>query len=58
VDGSGQFTPAYRGTMSFRKMWWDVTSKCTPVGVFGSFECRISNKEEDSELEMRAAEEF
>jgi len=34
------------------------TSKCTPLGVFGSFECRISNKEEDSELEMRAAEEF
>jgi hypothetical protein len=33
------------------------TRRCTPLGVFGSFECRISNEEENSELEMRAAEE-
>jgi hypothetical protein len=37
---------------------WGV-KRCIPLGVFGSFECRISNDEEDDlELEMRAAEEF
>jgi hypothetical protein len=31
---------------------------CAPLGVFGSFECRISNEEDDSELEMHVAEKF
>jgi len=32
-----------------------INKYCNPLGVFGSFECRISNEGDDSKLELRAA---